>query len=83
MALQDLQLKVCVSKLPPFTPDELVLKMLQTCGHVKDWYRFKNADGQPKDGGVVEFGNVESVFACVKFLNNLVLKDHKIMEKTN
>lgn len=79
----ELSRKVCISKLPPHTTDEFVLKLLQACGQVTEWKRFKTATGEPKETGIADYTNVEGVYTCVKFLNNLPLEDKIILAKAN
>ena len=71
LTLNDLSKKVFISKLPPNTAEEFVEKLLSSCGQIKSWTRYKLANGEPKDGGIVEYDKVEGVFTCLKFIHNL------------
>lgn len=90
MALQELSLKVCISRLPPGTSDDFIKQLLNACGPIKDWKRFMTASGEPKDGGIADFQEIAGVFTCVKFLDGVALKtgneaapEMEILAKTN
>jgi hypothetical protein len=50
---------------------------------VTEWKRFKNANGEPKEAGIADFTNLEGVYTCIKFLNNLPIQSTKILAKAN
>lgn len=41
------------------------------------------ANGDPKDGGIVDFEGIEGVFTCLKFLHNLKICDSQLIAKAN
>jgi RNA-binding protein 25 len=60
-----------VSRLPVSTSDESVLMLLKTCGNLKEWKRMVSANGDPKESGIAEYKDIESVFTCLKFIDGL------------
>ena len=50
---------------------------------LKDWKRFKSANGDFKDGGIAEFHTIEGVFTCLKFIHNMKIGDSTLIAKAN
>lgn len=86
LQIQDLSKKVCISKLPVGAQEEFVKKLLGFCElsqDLKDWKRFKTANGDFKDGGIAEFHTIQGVFTCLKFIHNLKIGDSTLIAKAN
>jgi hypothetical protein len=63
-----------------------VKKLLGVCElsqELKDWKRFKTANGDFKDGGIAEFHSIEGVFTCLKFIHNLKIGESTLIAKAN
>eukprot|EP00347_Sterkiella_histriomuscorum_P022680 403337558 len=75
--------KLYVGKIPKNVTDDFMERLFRCCGQLISWKRSTDASGEPKAFGFVEFENIESVFACLKIINNLPLMDSRIIVKAN
>ena len=75
--------KLYIGKIPKGVTDDFMERLFRCCGILKSWKRSTDAAGEPKAFGFVEFENVESVFACLKIINNLPLMESRLMVKAN
>ena len=73
---------VFVSKIARQVSNSLLERLLKACGPLISWKRSTADAARPQTFGVAEFDSVESVFACLKMLNNMKLFDNTIMVKT-
>ena len=58
-------------------------KLISTCAQIKEWKRFRTASGQLRDGGIVEFTNLQGLYCCQRFLHELPLEGGQLVVKAN
>lgn len=75
--------KLYIGKIPKNVSDDFIERLLRCCGPILSWKRSTDASGEPKAFGFVEFENIESVFACLKIINNLPLMESRLLAKAN
>ncbi|CDW73846.1 UNKNOWN [Stylonychia lemnae] len=75
--------KLYIGKIPKNVSDDFLERLFRCCGQLLSWKRSTDANGEPKAFGFVEYENIESVFACLKIINNLPLLESRLMVKAN
>jgi RNA-binding protein 25 len=80
---KDLKKSVFISKIPQKVSNPLLERLLKACGSLLSWKRSISDPSKPQSFGVAEFDSVESVYACLKAMNNMRLFDNTIMVKAN
>ena len=80
---RDLKKSVFVSKISRQVSNSLLEKLLKACGSLTSWKRSVADAARPQTFGVAEYASVESVFACMKTMNNMRLYDNTIMVKAD
>ena len=58
-------------------------RLLKACGPLISWKRSTANPDRPQAFGLAEFDCIESVFACVKTMNNLKLYENNILVKAD
>ena len=75
--------KVYVGKIPKGISDEFMERLLKSCGSMLSWKRTSDANGEKKAFGFAEYEHIESVFACLKIINNLPLAESRLIVKAD
>lgn len=56
---------------------------MKCCGPLVSWKRSADASGEQRAFGFAEFEHTDSVFACLKILNNLPLFESRLQVKAD
>ena len=78
-----LKKSVFVSKIPKEASNALMEKLLKACGTLLSWKRSTANPDKPQSFGLAEFDNVESVYTCLRTMNNLKLYGGQIFVKAD
>jgi len=79
----DLKKSVFISKIPKQATNSLLERLLKACGPLISWKRSTADPQKPQSFGLAEFDCIESVFACLKTMNNLKLFENTILVKAD
>lgn len=79
----DLKKSVFISRIPKQASNSMLEKLLKACGTLLSWRRSVSDPAKPSTFGIAEFDRLESVFACIKCLNNLNLYDNQLLVKAD
>ena len=72
---------VFVGSIDTQAPDEMIIRMLRTCGAVADWKRASSAGGTMQPFGFVKFEDYESTLRAIRVMNGLKIGEKILVVK--
>ena len=72
---------VFVGSIDTQAPDEMVIRMLRSCGQVADWKRASGANGTMQPFGLVKFEDLESTLRAIRVMDGLQVGSKNLLVK--
>ena len=72
---------VFVGAIDPQAPDEMIIRMLRTCGTVSDWKRASGANGTMQPFGFVKFEDFESTLRAIRIMDGISIGEKSLVVK--
>lgn len=74
---------VFVSKIPKEASNQLMERLLKSVGSLLSWKRSVADPNRPQTFGLAEFEDLETVYACIRTMNNLKIYENNILIKAD
>jgi len=82
--MQSKSTTIYVGKIAATLDDDVMMKLLEACGKVKQWKPVKDpSNNQPKGFGFVEYEDAEGVLRALRLLNAVKIDGQELLLKSN